>query len=116
MKSLDTRSLAASAVLLGAALLLAPGAPAQSADELSENTRQFVSVGDPVVALTNVTLIDGTGAAPRRDQTIVVVDGRIAAVGPSSEVDVPDGANVLDLAGHTVIPGMVGLHLSLIHI
>ena len=54
---------------------------------------QFVTVDEPVVALTNVTMIDGTGARSRRpDQTIVIRDGRIAEVGPSARVTVPAGA------------------------
>ena len=35
---------------------------------------------------------------------------RIAALGPSGEVQIPDGAEILELEGHTVIPGIVGLH------
>lgn len=95
---------------LAAIPLTAAGLAAQSVDQLSETTREFVSVGDPVVALTHVTVIDGTGADPRADQTVVIDGGRIAAVGPSAEVEVPEGATELDLEGHTVIPGMVGLH------
>ena len=63
-----------------------------------------------MVALTNARVVDGTGAAPRDGQTILIRDGRIAAVGPSARVDVPVDARVIDLAGHTVIPGIVGLH------
>ena len=40
-------------------------AAAQNASSLSEEARKYVSVSDPVVALTNVTLIDGTGSAPK---------------------------------------------------
>lgn len=98
------------ALPLGPILLLAPGLGAQSADQLSEDTREFVSVAAPAVALTDVTVIDGTGAPPREGQTVLIEDGKIAAVGASGDVDVPDDAEVLDLAGHTVIPGMVGLH------
>jgi imidazolonepropionase-like amidohydrolase len=83
---------------------------AQRADSLSSSVREFVSVAEPVVALTGVTVIDGTGAAPRRDQTIVIREARIAEVGPASRVKAPAGARVMSLAGHTVIPGLVGLH------
>ena len=83
---------------------------AQRADSLSPNVREFVSVGEPLVALTGVTVIDGTGAAPRRDQTIVIRDGRIAEVGPAARVKAPPGARVIALTGHTVIPGLVGIH------
>jgi imidazolonepropionase-like amidohydrolase len=94
------------AVLLVIALPLA----AQRADQLSRGARQFVSVAEPVVALTGVTVIDGTGAAPRTGQTIVIRDGRIAAVGPDASTAAPAGARVIPLAGHTVIPGIVGMH------
>ena len=77
---------------------------------LSQNTRRFVSVDAPTVALTHVRVMDGTGAPPADDQTIVIKDGKIAAVGPARSTPVPAGAQVMELAGHTVIPGIVGLH------
>ena len=70
----------------------------------------FVSVNAPVVALTHARLIDGTGAPARDDQTIVIRDGRIAAVGPSASVAIPAGAKTIDLSEKMVIPGLVGLH------
>lgn len=96
--------------LIAVALAGTPTLSAQSAAELSESTREYVAVDDPIVALTHVMLIDGTGAEPRADQTILIDGGRIAAVGTSGEVDVPAAAKVMDMTGHTVIPGMVGLH------
>lgn len=93
-----------------ATLAIASPLAAQSFDRLAGPVRQFVSVSEPVVALVNVRVIDGTGAAPAENQTIVLRDGRIAAVGPSASVPTPAGARVLDLRGHTVIPGLVGLH------
>ena len=96
--------------VLVASLLTVQGAAAQSADRLSENTRAMVSVAEPVVALTNVRVIDGTGAEPRDAQTIVIENGRIAAVGAAASVQVPAGAHVIDLAGHTALPGIVGMH------
>ena len=97
------------------ALALATFAPAatvraQSADTLPTALARVVAVRAPVVALTDVRVIDGTGAAPREDQTIVIDNGRIAAVGAAAAVRVPEGAEVHDLSGHTVIPGIVGLH------
>ncbi|HRP07130.1 MAG TPA: hypothetical protein PLL69_01455 [Gemmatimonadales bacterium] len=97
------------AAMLSVALAWSPAA-AQRADQLSNNTRQFVSVAEPVVALTGVTVIDGTGAAPRAGQTIVIRDGRIAAVGADGATAVPAGARVIPLSGHTVIPGIIGMH------
>lgn len=77
---------------------------------LGPETRKYVSVDAPVVALTNVTIIDGTGALPRAGQTIVISGTRITAVGATGSVSVPAGATVLDLGGHTVIPGLMGMH------
>ncbi|MSR07043.1 MAG: amidohydrolase [Gemmatimonadetes bacterium] len=70
----------------------------------------FVAYGDPVVALMHVRVVDGTGAAPADDQTIIISGGKIQAVGRFGAVTVPQGARVVDLTGHTVIPGLVGLH------
>ena len=83
---------------------------AQAAASLSQQVRQYVSVSDPTIALTNVTVIDGTGSAPKPNQTIVIQNGRIAEVGPASSVRPPAGARTMDLAGSTVIPGLVGMH------
>jgi imidazolonepropionase-like amidohydrolase len=69
---------------------------------------QFVSVDTPTVALTHVKVIDGTGAAPRPDVTIIIDHGTIKAVDHSAAI--PPGALVLDETGKTVIPGIVGLH------
>jgi imidazolonepropionase-like amidohydrolase len=101
---------AAPTLLLAAALPLAAQQAQQAGRTLSPNVRRFVSVDAPVVALTNVRVVDGTGAPPAENQTIVIQGDKIAAVGPSSSVKAPQGAQVLDLAGHTVIPGIVGLH------
>jgi imidazolonepropionase-like amidohydrolase len=71
---------------------------------------EYVTVNAPVVALTHVKVIDGTGAPARADQTIVIRDGRIAAMGSAASTQIPAGAEVRDLTGHSVIPGMIGLH------
>lgn len=44
--------------------------------------QQFIRVDGPMIALTHVRVIDGTGAAPREDQTIVISDGKIQRAGP----------------------------------
>jgi imidazolonepropionase-like amidohydrolase len=97
--------------LLLAALLVTPMAlAAQTIATLSQDVRQYVAVPETTVALTNVRIVDGTGAAPVEGRTIVIQNGRIASVAASAEAKVPAGARTIDLSGHTVIPGLVGLH------
>lgn len=104
------RPLSSYRVLLLILLPLFPVVPALSAQTPSPNVQRFVSVADPVIALTKVRVVDGTGAEPADNQTIIISQGRIMAVGPTDAARVPPGAKVMDLNGHTVMPGIVGLH------
>ncbi len=90
---------------LAICLLVPKALPAQP---LSAEVKAFVSVDAPVVVLTHVRVVDGTGGPAREDQTLVISGGRIQAVGASPAV--PAGAKVMDLSGYTVIPGLVGMH------
>ncbi|HEU4827968.1 MAG TPA: amidohydrolase family protein [Gemmatimonadales bacterium] len=99
----------AAGVILLSGLIAAPVA-AQSAAQLSQGTKRYVSVEGPVVALEHVRVVDGTGKAPVDDQTVVIANGRIQSVGPAASAAIPAGATRLDLKGHTVLPGYVGLH------
>jgi enamidase len=77
--------------------------------------RPYVVVDTPVVALTHARVIDGTGTAARDDQTLIVRDGTIAALGDARSVTIPAGAQVLDLTGKTLIPGLVMVHEHLFY-
>jgi imidazolonepropionase-like amidohydrolase len=79
------------------------------AQTLSPQVRSFVKVDAPVVALTHVRVIDGTGAAAREDQTIVIAHGKIESVGDAA-ANTPKDALTIDLHGDSVIPGLVGMH------
>jgi len=82
---------------------------------LALGVRSYVSVDTPVVALTHVRVIDGTGAPPRDDQMLIIRDGNIAAIGDAQSVAIPPGAQVLDLTGKSVIPGLVMVHEHLFY-
>ena len=75
----------------------------------------FIALDDPVIALTHVRVIDGTGTPARADQTIVIDRGNIAAVGDAASTQIPAAARQLNLAGHTVYPGLVGMHEHLFY-
>jgi hypothetical protein len=63
------------------------------------------------VAVTNVTLIDGTGAPPTSTMTVIVNGSRIETIGRAGRVRVPQGAIVVDGTGKFLIPGLWDMHV-----
>ncbi len=100
--------------LLAVLSLLSSPASAQRAT-LTGQARQFIAVDTAVVALTHARIIDGTGAAPRENQTLIIRDGSIAALGDDGKVAIPPGALVIDETGKSIIPGMVQVHEHLFY-
>ncbi len=111
---------------IGAALLLliglaSPGgarpagaAPAASAAAAVTGATTSPAAADRTpIAIVHARIIDGKGGAPIPDGTVVVRGGIIQAVGPSDAVRVPDGANVVDGSGRSVLPGLADLHVHL---
>jgi enamidase len=78
--------------------------------QFSNTVRGFIKVDAPVVALVHARVIDGTGAAAKEDQTVVIRGGNLAEIGPASQVKPPDGAMAIDLTGKSVMPGLVMVH------
>src|ERR1700721_483619 len=97
--------------LLALATLISTALAQQAQNPLAA----YISVPEPTVALTHVEVIDGTGAAPISDQTILLSNGKIESIGPTSTAKIPTGARVLDLTGHSVFPGLVGMHEHLFY-
>src|SRR5579863_9331022 len=100
------------AFVLGCGLLMVAVASGQT---LSPQVRGFVKMDVSVVALTHVRMIDGTGTAAREDQTVVLSHGKIESVSDAASASVPKDAQVLDLHGYSVIPGLVGMHDHLVY-
>jgi imidazolonepropionase-like amidohydrolase len=98
---------------LALAFLIAAAALAQG--RFMPGAQPFITVNAPVIALQHVRVIDGLGAAPVDNQTVILDHGKIAAVGPAASTAIPTGAQILDLAGATVIPGLVGMHEHLFY-
>jgi imidazolonepropionase-like amidohydrolase len=97
--------LAAVMTAIATAASVGQGPPA-----LSPTVKQFVRTSAPVIALTNVRVIDGTGQPARDKQTLILRNGTIAEIGDAGRVMTPAGAEVIDLSGRSVIPGLVMLH------
>src|SRR2546423_2667966 len=72
--------------------------------------KDFIRVQSPMIALEHVRVIDGTGAAAKADQTIVISGGKITAIGNAGAVPVPVDANRMDMTGYSALPGLVGMH------
>jgi Tol biopolymer transport system component/imidazolonepropionase-like amidohydrolase len=89
-------------------------APDEGRDQLAQTVQIGLTVPTPTpegaVALTGATLVTMHGDEVIEDGTIVVTNNRISAVGPSAAVQVPDEARVIDLAGKTIIPGLIDAH------
>jgi len=81
----------------------------------SHSNDDFISVREPLVALKHVRVIDGTGGRAKEDQTIIIDHSRITAVGNTESIPVPPNAHAIDFSGHTVIPGLVGMHEHLFY-
>jgi hypothetical protein len=73
-------------------------------------SRAYVKTDGATIAITHVRVIDGTGAPARADQTLILKDGKIAAMGPAASTPAPEGATIVDGTGKSVMPGIVMLH------
>ena len=62
------------------------------------------------VVLNHITVIDVAGATARRDMAVVIRGSRISAVGRADAIQIPQGAEVIDLTGKFLIPGLVDMH------
>src|SRR5690606_37261936 len=88
---------------LALAACLAPIALAESKrPELSAAVRRFVAVVNTIVLLRHARVVDGTSSPARSVKTLVIRDGRIAAVGPDGYEQIPAGEQYLALSGQTV--------------
>jgi Amidohydrolase family len=67
-------------------------------------------VAEKMLVIKGGKLVDGTGRAPVENSVIVIQNGRFQSVGKSGDVAVPPGAEVVDVAGKTVMPGFIDGH------
>gem|GEM_PF-1063302 len=71
----------------------------------------FGSDGDAVLALIQGVLIDGTGSELVTDSVIIIRGGLIEAVGSNENTEIPESAQIIDLAGAYILPGFINAHV-----
>jgi imidazolonepropionase-like amidohydrolase len=84
--------------------------PVQHARVIREVNAEAVVVGQRLYAVVGATLIDGTGAAPLPNACVIIRNEKIEAVGKSGDVSIPAGAEIIDVNGMTILPGLIDVH------
>jgi imidazolonepropionase-like amidohydrolase len=78
--------------------------------DLARLSRSITPIASGAVALVGATLVDGTGAAPIPDATVIVAGGKVVAAGPRATTEIPRGARRVDVVGKTIMPGLWDMH------
>ena len=86
------------------------GSAKRRVDDLKRLTAATVAAREGTFALVGARVIDGTDRPPIENATVVIRDGRIAAVGPSASTPTPRGVSVVDVMGKTIIAGLWDMH------
>jgi len=78
--------------------------------KFSDETKKYIEYKDSITVIKNALLIDGKGNAAKPHQTIIISNGKIDWVGDDAKAIIPKGANMVDLNGKAIMPGLVMLH------
>ena len=100
------RSSLGALLVLGAVICLASAAPAPLVGQAG-------GFAPGTIALVGGQLLDGYEAPPLHHATVIIEGNRIVEVGPASEVEIPPGAEVINTAGKTMLPGLIDAHAHL---
>ena len=99
--------------LLYSFILIAFAVYTYGQQNLSDETKAFVTFQKGTYVLQNLTLIDGTGSAAKTNQDILIINDVIDKVG--ADLPIPQGATVINMEGKSAMPGMVMLHEHLFY-
>ena len=104
---------AAAALALGSA---APAAPVLAPPAtLGPDVQPYVRLPAGQIAIQHLRIIDGTGAVPIEDATLLINGAKIGEIRPAGSI-VPAGYKILDGTGETALPGLVGMHNHLFYL
>jgi enamidase len=90
------------------AILISPGAFAQTS--YAPSVRTFIAYDAPVLVFTHCYLADVRALKVRPDETVIVRNGVITAVGETRTITPPPGATIIDCTGKSLLPGFVLMH------
>jgi imidazolonepropionase-like amidohydrolase len=99
--------------LVAAAVVAAAATPSMTMPA-GVASAQMAAAAGRARAFTHAVILDGRGGPPVESGTVVVRGDRIEAAGPSGAVVIPAGADVLDLRGRTLMPGLADMHVHLL--
>ena len=78
--------------------------------KFSDETKKYIEYSDSITVFKNTLLIDGKGNAAKPHQTIIISNGKINWIGDDANAIIPKGANIVDLNGKALMPGLVMMH------
>lgn len=78
--------------------------------KFSDETKKYIEYNDSITVFKNASIIDGKGNAAKPHQSIIISNGKISWVGDDAKVMIPKGANIIELNGKAIMPGLVMLH------
>ncbi|MEP7376450.1 MAG: amidohydrolase family protein [Chitinophagaceae bacterium] len=84
--------------------------PAFSQIKFSDETKKYIEYNDTIAVFKNALLIDGRGNVAKSHQTVIISKGKIDWVGDDAKAISPKGANIIELNGKAIMPGLVMLH------
>jgi 3-mercaptopyruvate sulfurtransferase SseA/predicted amidohydrolase len=79
-------------------------------DEWGNRDDLPLAVANTAKAFVGARIVNGSGTAPLENAVLVVENGRVTAVGPAASTRVPTGAEKVDVAGRTIVPGFINAH------
>lgn len=79
-------------------------------NDIREVNANEILQGGSLYALVGATLVDGTGVPPMENSCVIVRNHQIVAVGKNGKVNIPNGAEILNLSGLTLVPGLIDAH------
>jgi imidazolonepropionase-like amidohydrolase len=86
------------------------GAARDGMANLAKVAEGFTAQTAPVTAIVGGRLIDGTGKPAIENSVVILQNGKITAAGPATSTTVPEGAQVVDAKGKSVLPGLWEMH------